>query len=272
MDGADGPAGANEAGLRDLRRDVLGFVFQNPVAALDPTMRVRRQLELATGADRPAINDALEQVGLQDVPRVLRSYPHELSGGMAQRVGIAMALRRHPRLLVADEPTAAVDATLRAQILNLLVSRCREQTCALLLLTHDLHAVAEHTEQIAVMYGGRVVEWGPTQQVLADPLHPYTRALVAALPGEERPGQRLEAIRGVPPVLRSACPGCAYAPRCPDAFADCDHTRPALEAVDGRTVICHLHSTQRAAANGTGRITDHAVLEQHPLDSEQAGR
>lgn len=276
-------------GLRALRRDVLGFVFQNPVAALDPTMRIRRQLELATpAASRTAtfarsgtgsIEETLEQVGLRDLPRVQRSYPHQLSGGMAQRVGIAMALRRRPRLLVADEPTAAVDATLRAQILRLLVQCCRDQGCALLLLTHDLHAVAEHCDQIAVMYGGRVVEHGSTNEVLADPSHPYTRALIAALPGEERPGQRLEAIRGVPPVLRTACPGCAFAPRCPDVLPQCTDIRPIEAVVTGRAVVCHLH-TQRAGAtrdspgcvNGTLRAPDSTRLEPRVDDSKETGR
>jgi peptide/nickel transport system ATP-binding protein len=232
--------------LRELRRHVLGFVFQNPVAALDPTMRVRRQLELAMGGraaeDQGSVEEALQEVGLPDIPRVLRSYPHELSGGMAQRVGIAMALRRRPQLLVADEPTAAVDATLRSQILKLLVARCRAHGSALLLLTHDLHAVAEHCEEIAVMYGGRVVEHGPARQVLDRPMHPYTRALISALPGEEEPGQRLTAIGGLPPVLHSACPGCAFTARCPDVLPYCHQARPARVTVDDRHLVCHLHT------------------------------
>jgi peptide/nickel transport system ATP-binding protein len=264
--GTEGAEGTQDtAGLRGLRRDVLGFVFQNPVAALDPTMRIRRQLELAGGgANRTVgadISADLEEVGLRDVPRVLRSYPHELSGGMAQRVGIAMALRRRPRLLVADEPTAAVDATLRAQILRLLVARCREQGCALLLLTHDLHAVAEHSERIAVIYGGRVVEHGGTGAVLARPLHPYTRALIGALPGEEAPGQRLEAIAGVPSVLRGPATGCAFAPRCPDALPACQDTRPVDATVDGRDLVCHLHPPPPGAA-----------AEPHPVNSGEAAR
>ncbi len=236
-----GPEQPDPERIRALRREVLGFVFQNPVAALDPTMRIRRQLELV--ADEGSVEDALEEVGLPDVPRVLRSYPHELSGGMAQRVGIATALRRRPRLLVADEPTAAVDATLRARILNLLVTQCHERGCALLLLTHDLRAVAEHSERIAVMYGGRVVEYGPTAQVLDDPMHPYTRALISALPGEEKPRQRLTAIGGLPPVLHAASPGCAFAPRCGDALPQCRETRPAHTTVDDRQLACHLHTT-----------------------------
>ncbi len=250
--------GSTPQQLRSLRREALGFVFQNPVAALDPTMRVGRQLRLAAraqhkaeGGNAPesstrALTAALEDVGLKDVPRVLRSYPHELSGGMAQRVAIAMVLRRRPRLLVADEPTASVDATLRARILTLLIKRCRAQGCALLLLTHDLHAVAQHADTVAVMYGGRIVEQGPVDTVLADPRHPYTGALIGALPGDEEPGQRLQAIRGVPAVLRGPSPGCAFAARCPAAMEHCAGTRPARTSVDGRLLACHLHTTQGA--------------------------
>jgi peptide/nickel transport system ATP-binding protein len=234
--------------LRGLRRDVLGFVFQNPVAALDPTKRVARQMHLAGGDDDhlQSASDALHDMGLRDVPRVLRSYPHELSGGMAQRVGIAMALRRRPKLLIADEPTAAVDATLRPQILELLVSRCRAEGAALVLLTHDLHAVATHCTRIAVMYGGRVVEDGPTADVLAAPKHPYTRALLAALPGEERPGQRLAGIAGAPPVLRGPAEGCAFALRCAEARPMHFRVRPEYEIVDGRGICCHLYRDERA--------------------------
>jgi oligopeptide/dipeptide ABC transporter ATP-binding protein len=228
--------------LRTLRREVLGFIFQDPVAALNPTLRVKRQMELAAGDGKGAKSaaEALEEVGLPEIPRVLRAYPHELSGGMAQRVGIAMALFRWPRLLIADEPTAAVDATRRVQILELLVGRCREQDCALLLLTHDLHTVAKWCTRIAVMYGGRVVESGPTAQVFAEPMHPYTRALVGALPGDERPGQRLNAIAGRPPVLHGPSEGCAFAARCAYAIERCPTTRPVYARVRNRHVCCHL--------------------------------
>jgi peptide/nickel transport system ATP-binding protein len=264
--------------LRTLRRRELGFVFQNPVAALDPTMRVEHQMRAATRAQHRAagadddtgppgslrdelssevLTAALADVGLKDVRRVLRSFPHELSGGMAQRVAIAMVLRRRPRLLVADEPTAAVDATLRAQILTLLIKRCRDQGCALLLLTHDLHAVAEHTEHIAVMYGGRIVEAGPTADVLTDPRHPYTQALISALPGEEEPGQRLHAIQGVPPVLHGPSPGCAFTPRCPHALDHCPTTPPPLTHTHDRHLACHLHPpTDRSRPAGGHRPDD----------------
>jgi peptide/nickel transport system ATP-binding protein len=249
--------------LRYLRREVLGFVFQNPVAALDPTMLVERQMVLVANraSEGQTASEALAEVGLRDIPRVLASYPHELSGGMAARVGIAMALRRRPQLLIADEPTAAVDATLRARILELLVERCRSHGCALLLLTHDLHAVAAHCSHIAVMYGGRVVEDGPTAEVLASPMHPYTRALLSALPGEEKPGQRLHSIRGVPPVLRGASAGCAFAPRCPNVLDHCPHVRPIHAAVDARRVVC-CHLAAGAAAVGPNGVFVEAAHRQ----------
>jgi peptide/nickel transport system ATP-binding protein len=238
--------------LEQVRRGVLGYVFQNPTTALDPTMRIGRQMALATAssqarADATSPAAALSDVGLPDVARVLRAYPHELSGGMAQRVGIAMALSRHPRLMVADEPTAAVDATVRSQILDLLVTRCREERCALLLLTHDVQAVAERADTIAVMYGGRVVESGAARSVVAAPSHPYTRGLIGALPGAEAPSGRLEAIPGAPPVLVGACPGCPFEPRCRDAMPECATRRPADIVRGDRVVSCFLADPQVAA-------------------------
>lgn len=186
-------------GLRALRRDRLGFVFQNPIASLDPTMRIGAQMQLAQeGRDSTfSMRDSLERVGLRGIDTVLRSFPHELSGGMAQRVCIAMALMRGARVLIADEPTAAVDATLRPQILKLLVDLCRETGSALVLLTHDLHAVGEFSTRVSVMHAGKVVESGDTQLVLANPQHPYTRSLLSARLGLESCGQRLEAVRYV---------------------------------------------------------------------------
>ncbi|MFI5706430.1 ABC transporter ATP-binding protein [Kribbella sp. NPDC051620] len=243
---ADGPT------VRRTRRDVLGFIFQNPIAALDPTMRIRAQVTLAAPRASMSAQDALAQVGLRDVKRVLESFPHELSGGMAQRVGIAIALLRRPQLLIADEPTAAVDATLRGQILDLLIERCAAEQCALMLLTHDLHAVEKYATHVAVMYGGRVVEFGPADAVLVDPKHPYTQALVTALPGEERYGERLEAIGGTPPVMRGPVRGCAFAGRCPHVVDVCWSTRPTLEPLPtdaGRKACCHR---VQSVATGVG--------------------
>lgn len=227
--------------LRRLRRDALGFIFQNPVAALNPTIRIGRQMTLA--AEGASIEGALREVGLADVDRVMRAFPHELSGGMAQRVGIAMALLRSPILLIADEPTASVDSRLRGQILELIVTRCRERSAALILLTHDLHAVAIWCTRIAVMYAGRVVEVGSTADVLANPLHPYTRALLDAVPGHERAGERLKPIAGSPPVLADRSSGCAFAPRCPNVMPHCALRRPESRRVAARNVLCHLYSS-----------------------------
>jgi peptide/nickel transport system ATP-binding protein len=225
--------------LRTVRREQLGFIFQDPVAALNPTLRIGRQMELVAKGDTGQVGQALTEVGLMDVPRMIRSYPHELSGGMAQRVCIAMTLLHSPRLVFADEPTAAVDAAGRAKVLELLVTRCADRGSSLVLLTHDLGSVRRWCTRIAVMYGGRVVEYGPTEDVLASPIHPYTRGLARSRVGSELPGERLVAIPGVPPVLRGASPGCAFAPRCPVAQPRCVTARPAYSSLGERHLCCH---------------------------------
>ena len=227
--------------LRMLRRTRLGFVFQNPMTALDPTMRIRRQLERAAGGrltDGPAL-DMLRRVGLPDPDRVARSYPHELSGGMAQRVVVAMAVARNPMLLIADEPTSALDATVRIEILSMLIGLKDRLGTGLLVLSHELHIVATFCTEVAVMYGGRVVEHGPSALLFARPRHPYTRALIRAAPGSERQGERLDPIPGTPPLLREAAAGCAFAPRCIFAVPRCHLERPEPRFHDGRTVLCH---------------------------------
>ena len=226
------------AGLRALRRDVLGFVFQNPMSALDPTMRVGRQVALAAGADAD-IQQLLARAGLQDLHRVVRSFPHQLSGGMAQRVVIAMAIARGPRLLVADEPTASLDAGLRDQILLLLVSLRDLTGASVVLVGHELRAIGRHSESIAVMYGGRVVEHGAAALVFSRPAHPYTAALLAVAPGQERQGESLRAIPGSPPVLTGRVEACAFNPRCAFARPVCAQVRPEPREVAGRSVVCH---------------------------------
>lgn len=241
--------------LRALRRDTLGFVFQNPMTALDPTMRVGKQVARAIGG-RPARSQTealLSRAELPDPRRVLRAYPHELSGGMAQRVVIAMAIARQPALLIADEPTASLDASIREKIMATL-NRLRDETGAtLVVLSHDLHLIARHSDRVAVMYGGRVVETGAVRTVLDTPAHPYTAALLLAAAGNEKPGERLKPIAGTPPSLSGRCEACAFAPRCSFARDRCRSERPEPREIAGRRVICHFAEETLAAPDAQRR-------------------
>ncbi len=239
----------DHAALRGLRRHELGYVFQDPIGTLDPTMRIGRQIEavLAGTGKTASIASLLASVGLNDVRRIVRSFPHEMSGGMAQRVSIAIAIAPKPKLLIADEPTASLDASIRSQILDLLVSLCAAHGMALLLLSHDLRAISRYCERVAVMYGGRVIESGLTADVFGRPLHPYTEALLRAAPGQERIGGRIEPIPGLPPVLAGRIEGCSFAPRCTFAVDECRTRRPERTDHGDRSVVC-LRATERADA------------------------
>ena len=237
------------AALRRLRSHTLGYVFQDPIGTLDPTMRVARQLAavMEAGAGGADVSSLLADVGLQDHHRIARSYPHELSGGMAQRVSIAMAIAANPKLIVADEPTASLDASIRGQILDLLVSLCAAHGTALVLLSHDLRAIAHCCDRVAVMYGGRTVEVGATAEVFRAPVHPYTEALLRAAPGQERLGGRIEPIPGLPPILAGRAEGCAFEPRCRHRIDACALTRPESSGIAARQVICHRADERRPA-------------------------
>jgi oligopeptide/dipeptide ABC transporter ATP-binding protein len=242
----------SDAELRGLRRTELAFVFQNPMSALDPTRRIRRQLEDVfddVRNDRPTVEEQLRRVGLDDTERILGAYPHMLSGGMAQRVAIAMAFARSPSLVVADEPTASIDAAIRERILELIVDLSRQARATLLLLTHDLRSVARRCRRVAVMYGGRVVEIGATEAVFARPVHPYTQALMRSAIGTEGVDGVAVPIGGLPPTLTAASDGCAFAPRCAWATDVCVATRPAVTSVDGRDVLC-LRADETVVAGG----------------------
>jgi oligopeptide/dipeptide ABC transporter ATP-binding protein len=228
--------------LRALRRRALGFVFQNPMAALDPTMRIGRQVARALdGRPDPArIAALLGRAGLPEPARVARSYPHELSGGMAQRVSIAMAIARNPALLVADEPTASLDASVRERVMQTLMTLRAETGASLIILSHDLRLVARHCERVAVMYGGRIVELGRREDVFARPAHPYTSALLAAAAGNEGPEGVLLAIPGNPPTLYKRAEQCAFAPRCRFCRERCRSERPERRQIGERDVLCHF--------------------------------
>lgn len=231
----------NDQEIRSLRQERLGFIFQNPMSALDPTMRVRRQIQLSLKehASDDLVYKLLRKTGLQNVERVARSYPHQLSGGMAQRVVIAIAISKQPSLLIADEPTASLDASIREQILKLLLSIRDETGASMVLLSHELRLVARYCDNISVMYAGRVVETGPGKTVFKQPAHPYTKALLRAAPGNEKQGDWLKAIPGVPPVLHEVSIGCAFAPRCQWADSKCLVERPGLRTIRDRFVACH---------------------------------
>jgi peptide/nickel transport system ATP-binding protein len=233
---------ASDEEMRSLRRDKLGFIFQSPMAALDPTMRVGRQVALAVGG-RPEIADIaalLERAELSDPKRIMRSFPHQLSGGMAQRVVIAMATARGQRLLIADEPTASLDASIRDRVMATLSRLRRENSASLAIFSHDLHMVARYADRIAVMYAGRVVETGPSDRVLRSPAHPYTRALMTAVAGSASRGVRLEPIPGAPPVVIARVENCAFAPRCLARQSLCFERRPETRRVHDRIVACHF--------------------------------
>ena len=237
------------AARRRLRGGTVGMVFQDPLSGLNPVRTIgsmlveslRRHGDHSKGSARDVAEAALRAVGIPAAHERLRAYPHELSGGLRQRVMIALALLNHPRLIIADEPTTALDTTIQAQILDLL--RSRIATAGLILITHDLGVAAQTCQRIAVVYHGRIVEHGATDDVLSRPRHPYTAGLLAAVPRFESGRERLVPIPGSPPPAIRPIEGCAFAARCPRVAPRCTVERPPLEvAVDDATATGRPHS------------------------------
>jgi peptide/nickel transport system ATP-binding protein len=226
--------GAPASVLERVRGGRIAMIFQDPTSSLNPVHRIGRQIAEALmlhrgmdgGAARAEAKRLLDQVGIPDAARRIDAYPHELSGGQNQRVMIAIALAGRPELLVADEPTTALDVTIQAQILELIQQLRRETGMALVLISHDLGVVAEACDRVAVMYAGRIVEQAPIARLFAAPAHPYTRGLLGALPPIQGPRRRLVAIPGGVPEPWAMPPGCAFAPRCPSRSAVCDSDLP----------------------------------------------
>jgi len=230
---------ASEAELRKVRGEQIGMVFQNPMTSFNPVYRIGNQIVEAIRAHRGAVSESearervvelLESVGIPEAARRVDDYPHEFSGGMRQRAMIAMALALEPEVLIADEPTTALDVTIQAQILRLIEDLNRERGLATILITHDLGVVAEVADRVMVMYAGRAVEKGTLDEIFYDPQHPYTWGLLGSLTRLDRPRpKRLPQISGAPPSLLSLPRGCSFRPRCPHEFGRCTEL-PALEA------------------------------------------
>ncbi|GGP11003.1 ABC transporter ATP-binding protein [Nonomuraea glycinis] len=246
--------GAGREKLRRLRGAEIAMIFQNPMSSLDPLFTIGDQLIEALRVHRPMSRRAararavelLREVGLPDPERRVRAYPHELSGGQQQRVMVAIALTCEPALLIADEPTTALDVTVEAQILELLRTMQRDRGTALLLITHDMAVVAEMADRVVVMYAGQVVEHGLVEDVLRDPRNPYTKALIDSIPTPATPRDRpMPAIAGNVPTPAQAPPGCRFHPRCPSVFERCSVDAPRLYQLgETRASRCWLHETE----------------------------
>ena len=232
-----------------IRWKRISMVFQGAMNALTPVFSIGDQiaevLTLHAGmTKKEAIERAkelLKMVGLEE--NIVRRYPHELSGGQKQRVVIAMALALEPDIVIADEPTTALDVVVQAQVLNVLKKLQREKGISIILITHDLTVIAELADKVAVMYAGKMVEYGTAEQIFYNPLHPYTRALLRAIPRLKGPVEKLEYIPGVPPDLRRPPKGCRFNPRCPEVMDICRREEPPFEEVEpGHFVACWLHA------------------------------
>ncbi len=238
-----------EDDMRRLRGDRIAMIFQDPLMTLNPVLRISEQMLEAIQTHHPEVprdealarcQQTLEMVGIADAAARLHNYPHAFSGGMRQRVAIAIAMLNQPDLLIADEPTTALDVTIQGQILYRMQELCRLHGTAMIWITHDLGVVAELADRIAVMYAGRIVESGPTGEVIDAPRHPYTQGLLRSMPGNRAPGKRLYQINGMAPNLTTRPVGCAFSPRCERAQPQCVAQDPAQTIEGTRSHRCHF--------------------------------
>jgi len=236
--------------MRTVRGREIGAVFQDPLTSLNPLYTVGRQLvetirthlPMSEGEARRRAIELLEEVGIPGAARRIDHFPHQFSGGMRQRVVIALALAANPKLIVADEPTTALDVSIQAQIIQLMKRLCREHGTAVMLVTHDMGVIAETAHRVAVMYAGRIVEIGPVADVIHRPQHPYTVGLMGSIPSIAEERERLTQIDGSMPRLTEIPSGCAFHPRCPHAVARCSEERPGLMPAGASQAACWLRS------------------------------
>jgi peptide/nickel transport system ATP-binding protein len=242
--------------MRKVRGRSIGAIFQDPLTSLDPLYTVGRQLvetiqthlQMSAAEARQRAIRLLQETGISAAEERLGQYPHQFSGGMRQRVVIALALAGEPRLIVADEPTTALDVSIQAQIISLLKRLCREHGAAVMLVTHDMGVIAETCDRVAVMYAGRIVEIGPVAAVIHAPAHPYTAGLMGSIPAMDEDRPRLLQIDGAMPRLTAIPPGCAFNPRCARAFDRCLVERPDLLPAGATRAACWLHAAPLRAA------------------------
>ena len=241
----------SEEEMEDVRGNEIAMIFQEPMTSLNPVFRVgdqigealQRHLGVTRDDARHRVVELFGTVGIPSPERRVREYPHQMSGGMRQRVMIAMALACKPKLLIADEPTTALDVTIQAQILELIKELKRTQNMAVIMITHDLGVIAEVAQTVAVMYAGKVVEHAPVDELFARAQHPYTQGLLGSIPSPDKLGRRLDVIRGVVPHPLNLPPGCSFAPRCPRRMDVCDTAFPALDPTGpGHDVACYLYT------------------------------
>ena len=253
----------SEAQMSQVRGNDIAMIFQEPMTSLNPTMTVGDQIAEAVsqhrrasrGETRALVLSALREVGIPDAQSRLADYPHQFSGGMRQRVMIAMALACKPKVLLADEPTTALDVTIQAQILTLLADLQTAHGMSILFITHNLGVVAQIADRVAVMYAGEIVELADVDALFARPMHPYTQALLRAMPRVDIDSDNLQAIPGQVPAINAMPPGCSYAPRCPSREPQCESGRPGLLPVPGaggrHQVRCPVRVEQLRESSGT---------------------
>ena len=244
--------------MRRIRGAKIGAIFQDPLTSLNPLYTIGKQLVetihthtgLDAGAARERAFALLKEVGIPAAEQRFQAYPHEFSGGMRQRVVIALAICCHPRLIIADEPTTALDVSVQAQIINLLKTLCRDHGTAILLITHNMGVIAETADRVAVMYSGRIVEIGPLRDVVQKPKHPYTVGLMGSIPVIGQDKEYLSHIPGAMPRLQAIPPGCAFHPRCAKMFARCREERPDLRETgeNGQRAACWLYEDLKTNA------------------------